>query len=216
MRVPRSAIAVVLVVGWAGAFVAPAAAGPPAAVPAAAVPDVVTATVAELLGDGIAAESGDGRLTIWPVRELPAGGGADGLGIAFPALSPGGLLGVVELSAPWTDYRGQQIAPGVYTLRYLVEPEDGYHLGVSLYRDFALLVTAAEDADPATRTMADLVQAAAGAAGTKHPAVLALWPVGETAAGESFDNDLGQPTLVIEVGGVRLGMVLAGTGEVGG
>jgi hypothetical protein len=180
------------------------------------VPSTVPAAVAELLGDGVPVLTEEMGLTVWPVRHLATGDdGAAGLGVAFPSLPPGDLLGVLELATSWTDYKGQEIPPGVYTLRYQVEPEDGYHLGVSLYRDFALLMPAAEDSDPAPRGVEELIAAAAGAAGTKHPAVLAMWPVFEGEPGDLVDNDLGQPTLVLELAGTRVGLVLEGTGEVG-
>lgn len=159
------------------------------------------------LGDG-------GLLRLWPAAAAPSGDGGAGLGIALPSLQPGGLLGVVEVGDGWRDYKGQGVAAGVYTLRYLVEPEDGYHLGVSLYRDFALLVPAAEDAEPTPWAEEELITAAAGSAGGNHPAVLALWPADGRAPGERFDNDMGQPTLAVAVGELTVGVVLEGTGEV--
>jgi hypothetical protein len=202
-------------VPFLAALVVLAATAPPAGA-VVAPPAAAPAAVAATLGEGVSVEVEADRFTVWPVESVAAGDGTAGLGVAFPALPAGALLGVLELSSPWTDYRGQRIEPGVYTLRYLVEPEDGYHLGVSLYRDFALLLPAARDADPAPLDAEMAVAAAAGTAGTHHPAVLALWPVGEMAPGELFENDLGQPTLVIDLAGTPVGLVLAGVGETGG
>lgn len=176
-------------------------------------PDALAEPVREALAPAVTAA--DHGWTVWPVREPPlADAPAGGLGVAFPDLVPGGLLGAVEIAAPWTDYRGRGVEPGVYTLRYGVLPEDGYHLGVSLYRDFAYLLPAADDRTPAPRDEADAIEASRAAAGGGHPAVAALWPVEEgAAAGEVVGNDLGQPTLVVAVGGVVVGVVVEGSGE---
>ena len=46
------------------------------------------------------------------------------------------------------DYRDQPIAKGVYTMRYGLQPVNGDHLGVSIYRDYSLLLPAAKDQTP--------------------------------------------------------------------
>jgi hypothetical protein len=81
---------------------------------------------------------------------------------------------VVRYTAEGHDYRDQAILPGVYTLRFGLHPVNGDHLGVSPYRDFALLLPAESDASLAARTGKDLEQASAEAAGSNHPAVLVL------------------------------------------
>ena len=70
------------------------------------------------------------------------------LGVAFGQLSQGGLLGVVQLVKPWSDYKNNSIQEGTYTLRYAVMPADGNHMGVAPYRDFLLLSSAVGDPDP--------------------------------------------------------------------
>jgi len=154
-------------------------------------------------------------LEVWAARELTLrDGAAAGLGVAFPRIAPGALLAVVSFDAPWTDYRGQRVAPGRYLLRYAVQPEDGYHVGLTFYRDFALLLPPGEaPVAPVVGDEAALVEASRPASG-HHPAVLALWPADGRAPDERFDNDLGQPVLVLAVGEERVGLVLAGTGEI--
>lgn len=176
-------------------------------------PDELAAPVRRALAAAVELDGG-ALVRLWPAAEAPTGDAASGLGIAFPNLTTGGLLGAVEVEGGWEDYKAQGISAGVYTLRYAVEPEDGYHLGVSLYRDFALLVPAADDPAPAPWDEAELIAAATGAAGTNHPAVLALWPADGREPGERFDNDLGQPTVAVAVGEETVGVVLEGTGEV--
>lgn len=164
----------------------------------------------------LAAEVAGVALEVRPARDLVRRDGlAAGLGIALPDVAPGALLGALSLAGEWTDYRGQRIAAGTYLLRYAVEPEDGYHVGLTFYRDFALLLPADAGPVPAVADDAEaLIGAARQASGGHHPAVLALWPAGDAAAGELFDNDLGQPTLAVAVGTEVLGLVLAGTGEI--
>ena len=55
------------------------------------------------------------------------------------------MLGALRFPGEGHDYRDQTIAKGVYTLRYGLQPVNGDHLGVSTYRDYALLVPAAKD-----------------------------------------------------------------------
>src|SRR5262249_21712282 len=77
-----------------------------------------------------------------PASEKPAGPkGA----LLFPFLAEGELLGALRFPAEGHDNRDQTIAPGVYTLRYGLQPVNGDHLGVSPYRDYALLLPAVKD-----------------------------------------------------------------------
>ena len=78
-----------------------------------------------------------------PATGKPAGAKGS---VLFPILAEGELLGAVRYLAEGQDYRDQAIAPGVYTLRYGLQPVNGAHLGVSAYRDYALLSPAAKDA----------------------------------------------------------------------
>ena len=64
-----------------------------------------------------------------------------------------------------------------------MQPVNGDHLGVSTYRDYALLVPAAKDKTLADLPPKRLEQQSAESAGTSHPAVLMLLaaPAGSTA-----------------------------------
>jgi hypothetical protein len=228
-----------LVAGWALAVglagppfgvaliaAATAAAAPTPAPPAESVTAVDPAPPSELAAavrDGLGAGGGlrvvlDGEplAEIWLNQALPAGGNgaAGGFGVAFPGMTKGGLVGAVRLLREWSDYRGSRVAAGVYTLRYAVEPADGAHTGVSLYRDFLILVPAAADDGRAASTADELVAAGRGSTGGAHPAVLALFPpVGEGETPRIADNELGQPMLVATSGEAILGLVLAGRGD---
>jgi hypothetical protein len=94
----------------------------------------------------------------------------------YPALHLGQLLGVMKFSAAGSDYRGQAIKPGLYTLRYCLILQDGNHLGAAPILDFVLLVPASEDTkDPdAVMTTDEVVALSRKASGTNHPAVINL------------------------------------------
>lgn len=94
--------------------------------------------------------------------------------VLFPFLEEGQLLGAARYHAEGFDYRDQSIVPGLYTIRYGLQPVNGDHLGVSPYRDYSLLVPAKKDEKVATLAEKDLERQSAEAAGTNHPAVLMM------------------------------------------
>ena len=75
------------------------------------------------------------------------------------------------------DYRDQTIAKGVYTIRYGLQPVNGDHLGVSPFRDYALLLPAAKDKTVASLPRKQLEDQSAESAGTSHPAVFFMLDV---------------------------------------
>jgi len=95
--------------------------------------------------------------------------------VVYTGLEESTLVGVILFPEPTTDYRGQAIKAGAYTLRYALYPADGNHIGISPNRDFLLLIPADLDSDVAARySFEDLVKLSAKAAGTNHPAGLSL------------------------------------------
>lgn len=100
---------------------------------------------------------------------------------SFNVLYPfnvGDLIGVVRFPAPGSDFRKQQLAAGLYTLRYAQQPQDGNHVGTSDTLDFLLLVRAADDTSPAALDPMALIEKSAKAANSTHPAMFALRPMG--------------------------------------
>lgn len=141
----------------------------------------------ELGADGLRVVDGEGKpfAEIWVRKAVPASGkpaGAQGA-IQFPTLAEGELIGVLRFVGEGHDYRDQTIAPGVYTLRYGLQPVNGDHLGVSPFRDYVLLSPAAKDASAAAPKRAALEDQSAEAAGTSHPAVLLLMTAPEGGQG---------------------------------
>lgn len=98
--------------------------------------------------------------------------------VKYP-FTPGQIVGALRVpeKSKFTDFRGQQIKPGVYTLRYGQQPEDGNHIGTSELADFLLAVPAKTDTDPKPIGDFDkLSMMSAKAAGTTHPAIFSLLP----------------------------------------
>jgi hypothetical protein len=112
---------------------------------------------------------------IWLRKAIPASATPSGeLGVAYGQLSNGGLLGAIRFAAATKDYRQQQIKPGVYTLRYALQPVDGDHQGVSPYRDYLLLAPAVADTSIAPLNNKDLYALSRKVSGTGHPSVWSL------------------------------------------
>lgn len=117
--------------------------------------------------------------TVWLVKQLDAK--ADfkpSLSVKYP-LTPGQLVGVIEIvkKSEFTDFRGQDVATGLYTLRYGQQPVDGNHVGTSDLADFLLAIPAKLDTDPALLKMSEAMhKLSAKTAGSNHPAIFSLLP----------------------------------------
>ena len=134
------------------------------------------------LDDGWTAE-------LWLAKspKLSSGGGAEAL---YPELSNGEFVGVLHLPKGMTDFRGQAVPAGTYTLRYQLLPQDGNHLGVAPNPDFLLAIPAASDTKPdAVYPYEKLVALSAKATGT-HPAVIAMEKAGEPGTATVDDQKL--------------------------
>ncbi|MGH7199130.1 MAG: hypothetical protein ACREJB_00890 [Planctomycetaceae bacterium] len=97
------------------------------------------------------------------------------LAVKYP-LESGQLVGVMRVEGgEYTDFRGQEVTPGVYTLRYGLQPQDGNHIGTSLLRDFLLGLPAKIDTALAPiASDVKLSEQSAEAVGTAHPAIFSL------------------------------------------
>jgi hypothetical protein len=139
-----------------------------------------------LAGEGYKVVDGGGKTyaEFWLRKSVPASekpGGPKGT-IQFPFLAEGALLGAVRFPGEGHDYRDQTIAKGVYTLRYGLQPVNGDHLGVSPFRDYALLLPGSKDNGLADVPKKPLEERSAESAGTSHPAVLMLLTAPASAA----------------------------------
>lgn len=154
--------------------------GPPA--------DLSPEIKAELLTTGYRVTTPKGKpyADFWLRKATPASAkpGANKGNLLFPNLAAGELFGVLRFAGEGHDYRDQPIPKGTYTLRYGIQPENGAHLGVSEYRDYALLLPAAKDKGLAKVTGDKLSEESAQSAGTTHPAILMLLKPSEPAGAE--------------------------------
>jgi hypothetical protein len=122
---------------------------------------------------------------IWLAKEAPLKPKfKPSLRVKYP-FQLGQLVGAIrypEGSKP-SDFRGQPLKPGLYTLRYGLQPDDGNHLGTSDIRDF--LVGCPPEKDQKAARVDDLkklFKLSSGASGTTHPAIYLLTPPPEKAA----------------------------------
>src|SRR5262249_7526034 len=110
----------------------------------------------------------------WLRKDLPLAQKPEGGQLDIGTIPEGTILGVLKVNEPRRDFRNEEIPPGVYTLRFGVQPEDGNHLGVAPTRTFALLIPAKSDPKLEPIEHKDLMKAAAKINAVKHPSNLNL------------------------------------------
>jgi len=184
------------------------------------VPSEIQAPVAAQLQAGGVRASVDGKtLDFWWTKDVPLTGppAAD-----WATVAEGTLIGAVRIGAAFRDIRGKVIKPGVYTLRYGIQPDNGDHLGVSPHRQFLLISPAGDDSNPAPQGHEGTVEMSKGAIGGSHPGVWSIDPpaaTGQEAVLSQHKTDLGHESLIVEVpatrdgkpeGTLKFGIVLVG------
>jgi len=142
-------------------------------------------------GYGIAGPKGP-VCEVWLVKSLAVKSSfKPSLDVKYPFTS-GQLIGVLRVAqkAEFTDFRGQEVGGGVYTLRYGQQPPDGNHVGTSELYDFLLAIPAKFDADPKPLNGIEaLHMKSAKTAGSTHPAVFSLLPTTKAAKAASLTHD---------------------------
>jgi hypothetical protein len=174
--------------------------------------DLAPAIKALMAGAAARVQSGSATLEFWWVKTLEASGSGEG----WALVKEGAIVGAVRVSEPYPDIRGRRIKPGVYTLRYALQPMNGDHLGVSPHREFLLVSPAAADTSPAPAGYQGTVDLSKQTTGIAHPAAWSLDP--PSGAKEevlaSYANDAGHQGVVFEVqtssGPLRFGLILIG------
>lgn len=167
-------------------------------------PEDLAAPVRETLSDeGIRVLDAKGKpyLDLWLRKSLPTQGEiTEPTGsVIFPYLQIGELVGAVRLAEDTGDYKDQVILPGVYTMRYGLQPVDGNHLGVSKFRDYVLLSLPDEDIELEPIPQDDLNAVSTGPSATNHPSVFLLLPA---------EADATVPSIVSEESEKRTSVVL--------
>jgi hypothetical protein len=116
---------------------------------------------------------------VWLAKEAPLKPNfKSSLRIKYP-FQPGEFVGVIRFpdgSSP-NDFRGQDLKPGTYTLRYGLQPDDGNHLGTSEIRDFLVASPPQNDTNPKRiEDIKEMFKLSAQSAGGTHPAIFLLMP----------------------------------------
>jgi hypothetical protein len=201
--------------GSAPLSVAPNASPPPSGIAAP--------IASKLAKSGVRVNVSKGPVTvdIWLVDALPMKSGSSAP--SWDDVEEGTLVGVVNLSADFRDIRGKMLKPGLYTLRYGLQPDNGDHLGVSPFRTFLLLSPAAADANPAPIGHDGTIEISKTSIGGSHPGVWSIDPpVSKEAALQPHTTSLKHDAIILEVpvardgkpaGTLRFGVVLIGVIE---
>jgi hypothetical protein len=160
-----------------------------------------------VLDDGWTAEFWFAKQLKTTTRDVP--------GALYPELANGEFVGLVNFPKGMTDFRGQAIPAGAYTLRYQLLPQDGNHLGVSPNPDFLLAIPAGSDPNPQQDLpFKKLVALSARTTGTSHPAVVALDTAGEPGSVAKNAQNLTVLTIAVTTSNgatEKLGIVVKGT-----
>jgi hypothetical protein len=171
-------------------------------------PAELAAGVASRLTPAAKVVLGAATLEIWLVQDLERTAAGPG----WSGVESGTLVGAVRVSGEFKEIRGKVVKPGVYTLRYGLQPQNGDHLGISMFRDFVLLSPAAIDKDPRVLGFDGVVALSKEVIGTAHPASLSLDPPEDApgAALTTYKNELGHEGLVLQIGSLKFGLIVSG------
>jgi hypothetical protein len=150
-------------------------------------------------GHRVSLSDGSVACEIWLRNGIPAGK-TEAPGAIYTTLSESSLIGVVTFPKATSDFRGQAIKPGTYTLRYALHPTDGNHLGISPIRDFLVLIPVSVDQNADGQyKFEELTKMSAKASGTNHPAVISLVSPESKPAPTLVENEHGHLVFMTKV-----------------
>lgn len=172
-------------------------------------------------GFRVSDENGKVWCEIWLRKEITSAGITPPPGAKYQGLHTGSLLGIMKFPAEGTDYRGQPIKAGTYSLRYALMPQDGNHMGAAPILDFLLLIPAAEDNKSADADLPynDVVAMSRKASGTNHPGVIMMSsPPGSIQESVLEKDDMNHWVLKTRIalkpsGELTLGIIVVGQTE---
>lgn len=203
-RVFRAASLILFVLALAGLGTVEASAQTLAAEAlAAAPPDELNLAIKGLLGKSGAKVTSDATTLEFWWAPLTAE--------SWDGLDEGAVVGAMRVTGPFEEIRGKTVAPGVYTLRYGLQPQNGDHLGVSETREFLLVSPAASDTKSEPLSFDAAVAIAKLTTGTSHPASLSINPAEATEpALTAYAADPDLKGVVFEAGTLHFGLILLG------
>ena len=177
--------------------------------PAGLAPAIASA----MQSSGVKASVGGATLEIWMAQAIAING--DGPG--WSVVENGTLVGAMRVTGAFKEIRGKVVAPGLYTLRYGLQPQNGDHLGISTFREFLVISPASTDTDAKVLGFDGVVALSKQVIGTSHPAALSIDPP-EDAPGavlSTYKNEFGHHGIVVEVprksaGTIKFGLIVSG------
>jgi hypothetical protein len=198
------------------AFAASAVFGQATTEPAGPPPSGVDPAIAGVLQkNGIRVkDAGKVVCEIWFRSSVPTGAKTAEDNVTLSTTPHGTLMGVINFPERGADRRGQQIKPGLYTMRLSYFPPNGDHQGVAPQRDFFLLSNIADDKNPAaTPTFEVLTKTSMKASGTPHPLVFSAWKAEpDMKPGIALEGEHDQ-VLRTKIGDLFIAMIVIGKSE---
>lgn len=176
----------------------------PATLPGSSdVPQAILSTLGAH-GESFQNSSGTAICEVWFRKGIPVTkNAASSADVIYGGLSTGEWVGLIHFPAKTTDFRGQAVKPGYYTLRYAEIPQDGNHMGVSTYRDFLLMSPVAADTQIGQDLAFDaLIKLSRQTTGTGHPAILMVDPASQSSTATfpaAVADDQGNWTLQVKL-----------------
>lgn len=143
-------------------------------------------------------------IEIWLLKSVQIKAGFKPTFTQMYPFSPGQLIGAMRINkgVEYSDFKGQQMAAGTYTLRYGLQPQDGNHVGTSETYDFLLALPAKGDVKTATiKNFEELAEISAKAAGSTHPAIFSLLDPKEVNGKAKLEQDGFTEHWVLNFGG---------------
>jgi hypothetical protein len=122
-------------------------------------------------------DKGEVFAELWFRKELPAKATEAQVknGLGYRQVPETTFIGAVSFPKGASDYRKQKLPPGVYTLRLVIQPMNGDHMGTAPYSDFLAASPAADDKSAGTLEPKALYELSAKSTGG-HVAVFLLFP----------------------------------------
>jgi len=157
-------------------------------------PEGLSPAIAKLVdANGHRISGPDGpMIEIWLLKSVQVKSGFKPTFTQMYPFSPGQLIGAMRINkgVEYSDFKGQQMAAGTYTLRYGLQPQDGNHVGTSETYDFLLALPAKGDTRTATiKNFQELAEISAKAAGSTHPAIFSLLDPEEVEGKAKLEQD---------------------------
>ncbi len=125
------------------------------------------------------AEGGKPFFEFWLRKGIPLAKKPSPDAFALTAVREGTVLGALKVHREQYDFKDDEILPGLYVLRFGIQPEDGDHLGTSPTQAFALLIPAKRDRKLDDLDHEQLMKASSTINAAEHPSNLNLQPVTE-------------------------------------